>query len=371
MNAVDVFCGAGGLTRGLLNAGIKVILGIDVNDDCRLTYKTNNKPADFWTTDVRRFRAEDIPEYLGGRATEPLLLAGCAPCQPFSSHQRYGESSDNRNLLGEVSRIASELNPEWIFIENVPGLARVPGWSAYRRFKQALANLGFSYADGVVDAKAYGVPQTRRRLVLLASRTRKPTLPPATHGPNLKPYVTVRSAIEKFPPIKAGERHPQVNNHYASEIQATNLERLRNTPHDGGSWCDWPENLTLECHKKPNAGHQDVYGRMRWNQPAPTLTCRCFSISNGRYGHPEQDRAISFREAAALQSFPLEYTFYGETQKSLGEQIGNAVPVLLAQAVGQHILKLESENYQFTPSVFKSPSQKQGGRPKSSLLRKR
>jgi DNA (cytosine-5)-methyltransferase 1 len=323
-----------------LNAGIKVILGVDVNEDCRITYKSNNKPADFLAVDVRQFGAEDVAHYRFGQRKEPLLLAGCAPCQPFSSHRRSGRSSNNRNLLREVSRIASELNPEWIFIENVPGLARVPGWSTYRRFKQELANLGYRHADGVVDAKAYGVPQTRRRLVLLASRICNPTLPPATHGPTLKPYATVRSAIACFPPLNAGERHPAVNNHFASEILSANLERLKYTPHDGGSRTDWPKRLVLECHKKPNSGHEDVYGRMHWNEPAPTLTCRCFSISNGRYGHPEQDRAISFREAASLQSFPSTYTFYGETQKSIGMQIGNAVPVLLAQAVGQHILKL-------------------------------
>ncbi len=339
MIAIDLFCGAGGLTRGLLNAGINVILGIDNNDACLLTYEHNNRPTEFLCSDLRNVDAKDIRRRLTGRAGVPLLLAGCAPCQPFSTHQRSSRSGDESRLLREVTRMTEELQPDWVFIENVPGLARVGGFSTYRRFKSALADQGYKFADGVVDAKWYGVPQNRRRLVLVASRVGQPSLPEPTHGEGKEPYGTVRGAIGYLPKIAAGQRDPMIPNHCAADLTEVNLRRLRLTPCDGGGRLDWPQSLVLDCHKK-RAGHEDVYGRMRWDAPAPTLTCRCFSISNGRYGHPEQDRAISLREAASLQSFADDYRFFGASQKSLGEQIGNAVPVGLAEAVGRHILSL-------------------------------
>ena len=341
MIAIDLFCGAGGLTRGLRNAGINVILGIDNNEDCRLTYEHNNKPAEFLCSDLRDVETKEVRRRLAGRSGIPLLLAGCAPCQPFSTHQRSAKSSDEGRLLREVARMTAALRPEWVFIENVPGLARVKGNSTYRRFKAALVEQGYAFADGVVNAVWFGVPQNRRRLVLVASRTGDPSLPDPSHGKSREPYRTVRDAIGHFPKIEAGERHPTIPNHCAAEITEVNLRRLRLTPIDGGGRTDWPESLELVCHKE-RKGHEDVYGRMRWASPAPTLTCRCFSISNGRYGHPEQHRAISLREAASLQSFPEGYQFFGPSQKAIGSQIGNAVPVSLAEAVGRHVMDLVS-----------------------------
>jgi DNA (cytosine-5)-methyltransferase 1 len=343
MIAIDLFCGAGGLTRGLRNAGINVVLGIDNNEDCRLTYEHNNKPTEFFCSDLRDVEAKDVRRRLVLRSGSPLLLAGCAPCQPFSTHQRSTKSNDEGRLLREFARMTSALRPEWVFIENVPGLARVKGNSTYRRFKSALVEQGYAFADGVVNAAWFGVPQNRRRLVLIASRVGEPSLPISTHGKDGKPYRTVWDAIAHLPKIAAGERHPTIPNHCAAEITELNLHRLRLTPVDGGGRADWPDSLQLDCHKK-RKGHEDVYGRMRWAAPAPTLTCRCFSISNGRYGHPEQDRAISLREAASLQSFPEGYQFFGPSQKAIGSQIGNAVPVCLAEAVGQHIKRLASKS---------------------------
>jgi DNA (cytosine-5)-methyltransferase 1 len=224
-------------------------------------------------------------------------------------------------------------------LENVPGLARVRGFSTYKRFKSALVSQGYQYVDGTVDAKCYGVPQNRRRLVLIASRVAEPSLPSPTHGEGKERYRTVRDAIGHLPKLVAGQRDPTISNHGAADLMEINLRRLRFTPRDGGGRKDWPKSLALDCHKA-RQGHEDVYGRMRWDSPAPTLTCRCFSISNGRYGHPDQDRAISLREAASLQSFPEDYQFFGPTQQIIGAQIGNAVPVSLAEAVGRHILSL-------------------------------
>jgi DNA (cytosine-5)-methyltransferase 1 len=339
MIAIDLFCGAGGLTRGLRNAGMSVILGIDNNESCRLTYEHNNRPTEFLCSDLRSVDAKDIRQRLAGRAGVPLLLAGCAPCQPFSTYQRSSRSTDLSRLLREVARMTEELQPEWVCIENVPGLARVRGFSTYYRFKVALGRQGYKFIDGVIDAKWYGVPQNRRRLVLVASRVGVPSLPMPTHGKGKECYRTVRDAIGHLPKLTAGQRDPSVPNHGAADLAEVNLRRLRSTPRNGGGRMDWPESLALDCHKE-RTGHEDVYGRMRWDTPAPTLTCRCYSISNGRYGHPEQDRAISLREAASLQSFPEDYRFFGPSQKSIGEQIGNAVPVALAQAMGRHIMTL-------------------------------
>jgi DNA (cytosine-5)-methyltransferase 1 len=168
-------------------------------------------------------------------------------------------------------------------------------------------------------------------------------MPQPTHGPDLIEYETVRGAINHFPRLRAGGECETVPNHKAATLKAINLDRLRATPLNGGGRLDWPDELVLNCHRGKYKGHSDVYGRMRWDAPAPTLTCRCYSVSNGRYGHPEQNRAISLREAASLQSFPDDYVFYGESQSEIAAQIGNAVPVGMGEALGRKVLELHQE----------------------------
>ncbi len=340
MIAVDLFCGAGGLTRGLRNVGIQVLLGVDVNEDYRKTYEANNGPAKFLSCDIRDLTGNQVTKLLPKHYSDELALVGCAPCQPFSAHRRNQASRNENRLLLEFERLIRELRPGWVFMENVPGLSKVPGYSAYRRFTRTLGLLGYKFEAQVVDAKKFGVPQTRRRFILLATRLGSISLPPATHGPKAIPYKTVRQAIGQLPSIKAGESYPKIPNHQAAEVTLVNLERLKHTPRNGGDRSAWPRKLILKCHSG-SKGHEDVYGRMRWDAPAPTLTCRCFSISNGRYGHPTQHRAISLREAALLQSFPKRFKFFGRSQRSIGEQIGNAVPVLLAEAVGRQLQQSE------------------------------
>jgi DNA (cytosine-5)-methyltransferase 1 len=194
----------------------------------------------------------------------------------------------------------------------------------------------------VLDAKRFGVPQTRRRLVLIASRKGIPSLPKPKYGTKNRPFKTVRQTIARFPVLRAGSRHAKIKNHVASAVTPKNLERLTATPPDGGDRRDWPRRLHLACHLEGYEGHTDAYGRMWWDAPAPTLTRRCNSISNGRYANPTQRRAISLREAAALQSFPDGYTFFGP-QNHIAQQIGNAVPVRLARELGKHLLRLKSQ----------------------------
>jgi DNA (cytosine-5)-methyltransferase 1 len=243
--------------------------------------------------------------------------------------------------LGAFGQLVEAIQPGQIIIENVPGIAKVDGFSTYRRFLKILAANAYQIAEGVLDAKHFGVPQTRRRYVLIAVRGRAASLPAAEFGRGLREYVTVRQAIAHYPPIEAGERDPLVPNHEAAAIAPINLRRIRSTPHDGGDRRSWPAELELVCHKGNYDGHTDVYGRMAWDRVAPTLTGRCNSISNGRYGHPCQDRAISLREAASLQTFGDAYVFCGKHQH-IARQIGNAVPVKFGEALGGHLARLRS-----------------------------
>ena len=355
MIAIDLFCGAGGLTRGLLNAGIEVVLGIDLNEDCRQTFEKNNEPAKFLCKDIRNVTAAEVRRYFPPECKQQLLLVGCAPCQPFSAYRRGFANSAESKLLREFGRLAHDLKPDWILIENVPGLAKVPGFSTFRRFQKVLADLQYNIAPGVIDAKAFGVPQTRRRFVMIGAKRVEPSLPDPTHGTAILPYVTVRDAIVHYPPIRAGREHAEIANHRAAALSELNLTRIRHTPKDGGRRLDWSEELQLECHRDYD-GHSDVYGRMKWDAPAPTLTCRCYSISNGRYGHPTQQRAISFREAAALQTFPDGYVFFGKSHRSLGTQIGNAVPVLLAEIMGRHILSMAEPSRRSRAALQRHPA---------------
>lgn len=340
MIAVDFFCGAGGLTSGLSQAGISVILGIDNDKHCGETYEKNNNSSKFLGMDLRELKAKQIRHFLSGVNRKDLLFAACAPCQPFTKLNNRRNRGTAATLLGRFSYFVSAFRPGAILLENVPGITKVSGFSTYRRFLKTLEQVGYHFCEGIVDAKFYGVPQTRRRFILIAMTGTRPTLPTATHGPGLIPFETVEKAISHYPGISAGECHPKVPNHRASVLSPLNLRRIRNTPLDGGDRRSWPKRVVLNCHRKGHKGHTDVYGRMWWNRPAPALTCRCDSLSNGRFGHPAQDRAISLREAASLQSFPDSYVFHGPSKEHITAQIGNAVPVRLAEALGRHILQL-------------------------------
>ena len=339
MRAVDFFCGAGGLTRGLLDARIRVVAGLDAEDRCKDAYEKNNGVP------FVHARVQDVGRDTPGlaehfRRTDDLLFAACAPCQPFSKILQNGGTTQDPTLLTAFGRLVATFGPAFVLVENVPGIVRGRGRQTLAAFRRTLKRCGYQWEDRVVDAKHYGVPQNRRRFVLLGAKDGPvPSLPEPTHGPGRKPLKTVRDAIIRFSRIGAGEACSDPPNHRAARVSELNLERLRATPRDGGDRRSWPDHLWLACHRKDNSGHSDVYGRMAWDRPSPALTGRCHSISNGRYGHPEQDRAISLREAAAIQTFPDNYEFFGY-DKAIARQIGNAVPVLLAQRLGEQILRL-------------------------------
>ena len=317
---------------------MEILLGIDKDPNAASTFRANFPEADFIRRDIRRVLTSDLEPYLARQRKLPLLFTACAPCQPFSKQNRGKSRSDSRaSLLDELHRFVRRFRPEYIFLENVPGIQHIdPSNGPIRRFFDLLAGLGYESDHDVVDFLDFGVPQTRRRLVMAASLIAPITLPPTTHGARRgkPPHSTVWEWIGDLPPIPAGGTHDRVPNHHAAGLSPLNLKRMASTP-EGGDRRDWPEELVLPCHRGHD-GHTDVYGRLSRHKPASTLTTRCGSLSNGRFGHPTQNRALSIREAACIQTFPRNFVFKG-TFASMAMQVGNAVPVLLAQRFGEAI----------------------------------
>ena len=332
---VDLFCGAGGLTHGLELQGIPVVAGIDLDPACRFPYESNNA-ARFIECDIRRLTVPELSALFGD--VETKVLAGCAPCQPFSTYtQRYAQRDDRKwGLLYEFVRLAKGTKPDLITMENVPTVSK---HAVFHDFVAALKELKYHVWHGVVDSSEYGVPQSRRRMVLLASRRGQIQMVPPTHT---KPK-TVRQTIGRLRPLQAGESAPLDRLHAAQGLSDLNLRRMKASK-PGGTWRDWPKGLVAECHKgEKGRTYPSVYGRMEWDKPSPTMTTQCYGFGNGRFGHPEQDRAISLREAALLQSFPRQYAFLEKNEEVnftvLGRLIGNAVPVRLGSAIALSIIR--------------------------------
>lgn len=335
IHAVDLFCGAGGLTCGLRQAGIKVKAGIDVEKRCEYAYAHNNKTK-FIAQSVTDLSGDDIVR-LNGNA-DYTLLAGCAPCQAFSSYNQKATNTDPRwNLLNEFGRLIRESKPDFVTMENVPQLAKK---DVFEKFLKSLEECGYHKPDWkIVKCEEYGLPQRRHRLVLLASRLAPiKVLSPAEFG---APRRTVRDVIGKLPPVAAGETGKEDPLHSARTLSPLNIERIR-ASRPGGTWKDWPEELKLECHKrKSGATYTGVYGRMQWDAPSPTMTTQFIGYGSGRFGHPEQDRALTLREGAILQSFPSNYEFIAPGEplelNVVARMIGNAVPVMIGKLIGKSI----------------------------------
>jgi DNA (cytosine-5)-methyltransferase 1 len=354
--AVDFFCGVGGATKGFQRAGIEIIKGFDIDATCSKTYEENCRPAYFSQVNLNILNPETVKQELKEIEYDSLVLIACAPCQPFSrSYKKIASTDDRTHLILRFLDFVKVLKPSVIFVENVPAFEQAEGGSFVSRLQKY--DLNYQVNFKLINAKNYGVPQNRSRFILLASKKGKIHFPLPTHGKGLLPYITVRETIAEYPAIQPGEIKTEIPNHISRRISELNQERLKKTPKNGGSRIDWPPSLWLNCHKKPKAGHSDVYGRMSWDRPSPTLTCKCNSISNGRFGHPEQDRAISLREAASLQTFPKDFVFFGN-QSDIARHIGNAVPPLLAEIMGKaikdHLLSDSPFKNQPIPSSLKS-----------------
>ena len=327
--AVDLFCGVGGLTHGLVKGGVEVRAGIDLDPDCKFPYEQNNN-ATFVEADVKTLEAGDVATHFGD--AQLRLLAGCAPCQSFSTYSRSGRSRNREldwQLVASFGRLIMDIKPELVTMENVPQLA---DHEVFSNFLQCLS--GYSVKWEVVECSALGVPQSRRRLVLLASLLggRGLALPKLATAP-----PTVREVIGALPSLPAGGKHADDALHTAPRLSPLNLRRIKSS-RPGGSWRDWEPSLRAACHQKASgATYPSVYGRMEWDKVAPTMTTQCFGYGNGRFGHPQQNRAISLREAAMLQTFPATYAFVPDGEpvrfNKLGRLIGNAVPVRLGEVI--------------------------------------
>lgn len=331
---VDIFCGAGGLSHGFYQKGFKIAAGIDVDEECRFAFEHNNK-APLIRKSITDVTASDINKlFIPGQIK---VLVGCAPCQPFST---YNQKNDDPKwqLLRCFGNLVVKVLPDVVSMENVPRLVDFKGGKVFQAFVSQLKRAGYEVAYDVLYGPDYGLAQTRSRLVLLASRLGPISLPKKTHS---KTHRTVQDEIGHLPSLRHGQWDERDPLHRASRLSALNEKRIRSSK-PGGTWRDWDSGLVTRCHTKDaGRGYSSVYGRMTWNQPSPTITTQFFGFGNGRFGHPEQLRALSLREGALLQGFPADYQFVKPGQpvrlKTVGRLIGNAVPVKLGSAIAQAV----------------------------------
>lgn len=347
LKAVDFFCSGGGMSYGMQCAGIKILAGIDFDESCKSTYEANIKNAKFIHADVFKLREEELETSLSlTKDDNNLVLIGCSPCQFWSIiNTDKSKSQESKNLLKEFRRFVEYFNPGYVVVENVPGVLRRKRESGLSSFIQVLKKNGFKVHFDVHEVSEYGVPQHRKRFTLIANRVSSEELFPV---PLKGRKVTVRDVLgEKngFPKVSHGHQDKTEYLHTVAGLKQINLDRLAITPKDGGTRLSYVNNekLAPKCHIGKTNGFNDVYGRMWWDRPSPTITTKFFSLSNGRFGHPEEDRAISLREGAVLQSFPKKYVFKTNSIAKTARMIGNAVPPKYAKAIGLALNKNHQE----------------------------
>jgi DNA (cytosine-5)-methyltransferase 1 len=341
IRVVDAYCGIGGLSHGLVLEGFNVVAGIDNDTSCKLAFEANNN-ASFISKDIARFTARELNELFGDATIR--VLVGCAPCQPYSTLTRRKLSAKEKRKrwypLYRFMRLVKATEPDVVSMENVPDLSNTEKYPVFADFVKALKKAGYYVSYDTIDASRYGVPQRRNRLVLLASKLGEIDLIPKTHDDETA--VTVRDTIKSLPRLQDGGINRRDPLHRSSKLSDLNKKRIAATPKNGGSATSWRSDLRPKCYRKESGKSYmvTVYGRMRWDDPAPTMTTHCTTLGTGRFGHPTQNRAISLREAARFQSFPDSYVF-GEPEKvgitRTARHIGNAVPVLLGRAIAKSI----------------------------------
>lgn len=355
---IDLFCGAGGLSEGFRQAGYHVLAGNDFFEAAGETYAATHREAKFLPNPIGDYTADDFLRAAGLKPGELDVLVGGPPCQGFSvyNHQR-GLHDERSSLYREYLRVVDGLQPNWVVLENVTGMTSAGGGAAVHAIIKGLNSLGYDVRAEILRAEEYGIPQERRRIVFIGNRLGLPIeYPERTHGSHLKRLITVRDAISDLPTLRNAEdkgvqtyaREPQsefqvemrcgsnsVTNHSAATLSLINLERLRHIP-QGGSWRDIPFDLLPEGMKRAKrSDHTKRYGRLRWDGLASTILTKC-DPHWGAYFHPDQDRTLTVREAARLQSFPDWFEFKGSrTDQYI--QVGNAVPPLLGRAIGRAI----------------------------------
>ncbi len=342
LKAIDLFAGGGGLTVGMKRAGFKVVAAVELEEHAYASYRANHPEVHALRQDIRTISGRHLLELVGEKEID--LLAGCPPCQGFTSlTSKYRREDDRNALVTEMTRLVKEIRPRAVMMENVPGLAS-KGKSLYEELKQQLQHMGYELTDGILEVADYGVPQLRKRLVLLGGLGFEIDLPRPTHSRNgqdgLATWRTVNDAIgHMIEPItlreaKEREELQETDWHVVRSLSAQNAKRIK-AAKAGKTWTSIPEELRPKCHKGSYQGFTNVYGRMEWEQPSPTITGGCTTFSKGRFGHPVQNRTISVREAALLQTFPEDYRFDTPYMEYVCNIIGNALPCDFAEVVSR------------------------------------
>jgi DNA (cytosine-5)-methyltransferase 1 len=341
---VDLFAGCGGGSMGFKKAGFTTLAAVEINKDAAASFALN-VGVEPLVKDIRDVTLAELRrrEVRPGRLT---LLFGCPPCQSFTVLRRAAKATKDdlrrNDLIFEYLRLVEALRPRHLAFENVPGLVEGRWRGYFDAFRDRLGTLGYTIEWRIADAAEYGVPQRRRRLLVVGSRVTAPCLPEPSHADGeadgVKRFVTVRHAIGHLPRLAAGEADPHDPFHRARQHSQITLRRLACIP-EGGDRRNLPGELVLDCHRN-HEGHYDVYGRMRWDRVAPTLTSGCTNVSKGRFCHPGQDRALTLREAMLLQTFPAHTRLRGFTDQ-MALQVGNAVPSLLAQRIAEKVIEMD------------------------------
>lgn len=349
---IDLFCGCGGASLGFKLAGCRVLGAVDVDPVACKIYSKNLRLEPI-QGDLRKVKGREILKRYGLKKGDVDFVVGCPPCQGFSSLRRTRDlpKEDKRNgLISVFLERVKEIQPKAVIFENVPGIATLCGGKYLNLYLKRVRRMGYKSVWETLDAADYSVPQFRKRVVAFSVKRRNNgeelSMPASSHcnpkcveEKDKSPWVTVRKTIRRFPPLESGESHPSIPNHKASRHTARILKIIRKIPKDGGSRKDLPRRLWLRCHKKLKiGGAENVYGRMWWDRPSPTMTSRCICPSSGRFIHPEQDRAITLREAASLQTFPDHFVFPEEAHKAQ-YYVGNAVPPALISHLVQEFIE--------------------------------
>lgn len=343
LKAIDFFCSGGGMSFGMQQAGIDILAGIDFDPNCKATYEANIKGAKYILADVSNLKEEDLAKEINIKKNDDnLILVGCSPCQYWTIiRTSKNKSAQSKDLLHEFHRFVKFYNPGYVVVENVPGILKKTKESGLNIFIDDLKERGYEVHFEIVNLNNYGVPETRKRFSLIANRvTKKKIFPlPDSSCPIVSDFLGKKHG---FPKILAGHKDSSNYMHTTAGLSEKNLRRLKLTPKNGGSRKSWANtDLQLEAYKrkKGNISFNDTYGRMSWDKPAPTITTKFFSISNGRFAHPVEDRAISLREGATLQTFPKNYNFLASSISIVAQMIGNAVPPIYAKKIGLSIIK--------------------------------
>lgn len=342
LKAVDFFCSGGGMSYGMQQAGIEILAGIDFDKTCEETYTSNIKGAKFIHADVFDLKETELEKTLSLKKNDKnLILIGCSPCQFWSIiNTDKNKSEKSKDLLKEFRRFVEHFTPGYVVVENVPGVLRRKTESGLEDFIDWLKENKYIVHFNVHEVSNYGVPQHRRRFTLIANRVTKEEVKPVEVKDKKLTVRDVLGVENGFPTVKAGHKDETPFLHTVAGLKEINIKRLHLTEKNGGNRLSYADSdLAPECHKGDNVNFKDSYGRMWWDRPSPTITTKFFSISNGRFAHPEENRAISLREGAVLQSFPKNYIFKTTSIANTARMIGNAVPPKYAQAIGKAIIQ--------------------------------